>query len=99
MAITLTPFDAANYLHNDDDRLALLEDAFEENDHNLILRVLDAVVRSRRAASAEAGDDSSRIALDWSLTEGDEPTLKTILAVIESLGFQLVPKAKKLPAP
>ena len=82
------PWDAADHLHTEEERIAYLDAALEEEDPLLVAAVLDDIARSKGMGKivAEAG-----LAIPGSgepSTNGS-PELETVLKVVRALGLRL----------
>ena len=93
MTVTITKWDAAEYLDNDETIAAFLEDVMESGDQELIVHALNNVARARGMTQIAKDAGIARLALYKSLGEGGNPTLSTLLGVFKSLGLSLAVKA------
>ena len=90
MKTELRPFDAANYLSGPEDEADLLSDALADGDHRYIAAALGAVARAHGGISELARSTGlHRKTLEKALSERGNPTLNTVLKVLESLGLQM----------
>lgn len=89
MPLTLRPFDPANYLETEEDILYYLEAAMEGNDPSHIARALGDVARSKGMSEIAKKSGLGRQALYRTLSEDGNPTLETLLGVLDALGLQL----------
>ena len=80
-----SPFDPADYLEDDGSQIHLLRDAFSTGHPGYIADAIDAVSRARARREAGLG----RLACDKSPDRKSEPTLATLLTVLEALGLRL----------
>jgi len=85
----LRPFDPANYLETEEDILYYLEAAMEGNDPKQIARALGDVARSKGMSEIAKKSGLGRQALYRALSEDGNPTLETLMSVLDSLGLQL----------
>ncbi|MFU7529419.1 addiction module antidote protein [Qipengyuania sp. ASV99] len=85
----LRPFDPANYLETEEDILYYLEAAMEGNDPKYIARALGDVARSKGMSEIAQKSGLGRQALYRALSEDGNPTLETLLGVLDALGLQL----------
>jgi probable addiction module antidote protein len=83
------PFDAANYLHTQEDILYYLEAAMEGNDPKHIASALGDVARSKGMSEIARKAGVGRQALYSALSESGNPTLETLVGVLNALGLQL----------
>jgi probable addiction module antidote protein len=89
MALDIHPFDAADYLIDEEHITAYLEIAFEEGDPEYIATAIGNVARARNMTKLAKDTGLTRDTLYRSFAKGGNPTLSTINAVVKSLGFQL----------
>ena len=89
MNVTITKWDAAEYLDNDETIAAFLADVMESADPQLIVHALNTVARARGMTQIAKDAGVGRQALYKSLGENGNPTLTTLLGVIKSLGLNL----------
>jgi len=85
MGLKTTVFDPAKYLQTEEDIIAYLDTAMEDNDPSHIARALGDVARSEGLTAI-----SRRTGLGWqALSAQGNPTLETVTAIIQSLGLRL----------
>lgn len=84
-----TPFDAAEYLDDDEMQAELLSDALASGDLEVITTALGMVARARGMTELAQKTGLTRSALYAALKEGGNPTLDTVLKVVKALGVQL----------
>lgn len=89
MAVKLRPFDPAEYLESEEDILYFLEAAMEGNDSAHIARALGVVARSKGMTEVAKKAGLGRQALYNALSENGNPTLETLVAVLNALGLEL----------
>ena len=87
--IKTRPFDPANYLQTEEDILYYLEAAMEGNDPKHIASALGDVARSKGMSEVARKSGVGRQALYSALSENGNPTLETLLGVLDALGLQL----------
>ena len=95
----LTPvrdFAASKYLTTTEDHAELLSDALETKHAGYIAAALGTVAKSRGIAQLAAETGLSRQALHKALSENGNPTLDTILRVVDALGLQLAAKPQEV---
>ena len=85
----LRPFDPANYLETEEDILYYLEAAMEGNDPRHIASALGDVARSKGMTAVAKKSGLGRQALYNALSENGNPTLETLIAVLNALGLEL----------
>ena len=83
------PYDAAEFITTEEDAVATLEAAFEDGDPAVIAKMLGAVARSHGMTEIAKRAGKSREALYKALSADGNPTLSTLVAVLESLGLRL----------
>lgn len=90
MAIELRPFDASRYLDDIDDEADLLNDAVADGHPGYIAAALGTVARAHGGVARIAVDTGlSRQSLHKALSETGNPTLATVLKVLDALGLQM----------
>lgn len=87
--IKTRPFDPANYLRTEEDILYYLEAAMEGNDPKHIASALGDVARSKGMSEIARKAGVGRQALYSALSENGNPTLETLVGVLNALGLQL----------
>ena len=92
MAEKLLPYDTAEYLDNDEAIAVFMADAFETGDTSYIAHALGVVARARGMSQIAEETGLSREQLYRSFSEQGNPTLKTTLAVMRSLGLDMTAK-------
>ena len=86
----IRPFDAAEFLDNTEDEASLLNSAVEDGSPAFIAAALGAVARAHGGIDRLAADTGlSRQSLYKALSENGNPTLKTVLKVLDALGLQM----------
>ena len=89
MALKVYPFDPAVHLQTEDDILYFLEAAMEGNDPKHIASALGDVARSKGMSEIARKAKVGRQALYGALSENGNPTLETLVGVLNALGLQL----------
>jgi len=90
MARTQTqPFDAADYLKTEDDMIAYLEAAFEEDDPRVVAAALGDIARAKGMSQIARDAGLGRESLYKSLSPEGNPELGTVMRVMRSLGLSL----------
>ena len=90
MAIKITPFDAAEYLTDDESIAAFLTEALESDDPREIAQALGVVARARGGIAQLARETGiTREALYRALSDSGNPELGTVLKVMRALGVRL----------
>jgi probable addiction module antidote protein len=96
MTEKLTTYDPAAALVNDEEIAFFMADALETGDAAYIAKSLGVVARAKGMAQIAADTGLSRAQLYRSFSEDGNPTLKTTLAVMKSLGLWLTAKQPRL---
>ena len=89
MALKVLPFDPAEHLQTEEDILYYLEAAMEGNDPKHIASALGDVARSKGMSEIARKAKVGRQALYNALSEDGNPTLETLIGVLNALGLQL----------
>ena len=92
MTLTITKWDPAEHLDNEESIAAFLDEAMVIGDQELIVHALNTVARARGMTQIAKDAGIARQALYKSLGEGGNPTLSTLLGVMKSLGLHLAVK-------
>lgn len=87
--IDVQPWDAADYLEEEEDIVAYLEAAFEDGDPQLITAALGDIARSRGMTKVASKTGLGRESLYKALSRDGNPALATVLKVMHALGLQL----------
>jgi probable addiction module antidote protein len=90
----LKRYDPAEDLASDEAISVFMADAFETNDAGYIAHALGIVARAKGMAQIARETGLSREQLYRSFSEKGNPTLKTTLAVMKTLGIELTAKAR-----
>lgn len=96
MAKQLTTYDPASALVDEDEMAFFMADALETGDAAYIAQSLGVVARARGMAQVAIDTGLSRAQLYRSFSEEGNPTLKTILTVMKSLGLGLTARRPAL---
>ncbi|MCP5187562.1 MAG: putative addiction module antidote protein [Pseudomonadales bacterium] len=89
MPKTLTKFDPAATLRDSEAIAEYMAAAFETGDPSYVSHALGVVARAKGMSEIARASGLSREHLYRSFSENGNPTLKSILAVMETLGVQL----------
>ena len=84
-----TPFDAADYLDDEETIAAYLSEALEDPDPDTFLMAVRTVARARGMAQLAKGSGLGRESLYKALTPGAKPRYDTMMKVIRALGVKL----------
>lgn len=87
--VKVRPFDPAEHLQTEEDILYYLEAAMEGNDPRHIASALGDVARSKGMSEIARKAKVGRQALYNALSENGNPTLETLVGVLNALGLQL----------
>jgi len=90
MARTKTqPFDAADYLKSEDDMVAYLEAALEEDDPRVVAAALGDIARAKGMSQVARDAGLGRESLYKALSPEGNPEFGTVLKVVRALGLSL----------
>ena len=90
MALETMPYDAAEFLTDEETISAYLTEALESDDPRYIAKALGAVARARGGMAQLARDTGiAREALYRALSDAGNPELGTALKVMHALGVRL----------
>lgn len=95
MALKTTPFDASEYIEDDEAALMFLEDAMETGDARHIASAIGDVARAKGMSAIAKETGMSRESLYRALSGDGNTQLSTVLKVLEAMGLKLTvhPKA------
>jgi probable addiction module antidote protein len=91
-----TPFDAADYLDNDETIAAYLTAALEDEDPNIFLVAVKDVARARGMTQLAKDTGLGRESLYKALAPGAKPRYDTLLKVVRALGISLQAKTMRV---
>jgi len=97
MAEALSNYDPAEDLINDEAIAVFMADAFETGDSSYIASALGVVARAKGMKQIAEETGLSREQLYRSFSDRGNPTLKTTLAVMKSLGIGLTANVRSDP--
>ena len=86
---TITKFDIAEYLDNDEMITEYLNTVLEEGDSNDIITALGYIAKSLEMSKIAEETGLSRPSLYKALSEGAKPQFETILKVLRAVGGNL----------
>lgn len=90
MAKTKTrPWDPAEHLKTEQDMIAYLNAALEENDLSLIMATLGDIARAQKMAVVAQTTGLDKEILHKALSANANPEFATVLKVVNALGLQL----------
>ena len=84
-----TPFDAADYLDDEETIAAYLSEALEDPDPDTFLMAVRTVARARGMTQLAKDSGLGRESLYKALTPGAKPRYDTMMKVIRALGVKL----------
>ncbi|MDX9990189.1 addiction module antidote protein [Thiothrix unzii] len=84
-----TPFDAADYLDDEETIAAYLSEALEDPDPDTFLMAVRTVARARGMTQLAKDSGLGRESLYKALTPGAKPRYDTMMRVIRALGVKL----------
>ncbi len=87
-----SPFDASDYLDNDETIAAYLTAALEDEDPNIFLVAVKDVARARGMTQLAKDTGLGRESLYKALAPGAKPRYDTLLKVVRALGISLQAK-------
>ncbi len=97
MALKTRPFDAAEYLEDDEAIVEYLEEAMkvaiEDSDPSFLAVALGTVARARGMSKVAQASGLSRESLYKSLSAEGNPEFGTVLRVMQAMGLKLSIKA------
>lgn len=88
-------WDAAEHLKTEDDIVAYLEAALEENDPRLITAALGDIARAKGMTQIAKKTGLGRESLYKALSPEGNPEFSTVLKVVQALGLQLHARSGK----
>lgn len=83
------PFDAAEFLDNEEVIAAYLQDALEDDNPDVFLQALSDVARARGMSHVAESTGMGRESLYKTLRPGSKPGFLTISKVVQALGVKL----------
>lgn len=89
MTTNFIPFDAANYLTDDETIAEYLTAALEDPNPDVFLAAVRAVARARGMAQVAKDAGLGRESLYKALTPGAKPRYDTMLRLLHAMGVQL----------
>ncbi len=92
--VATTAFDPAAFIRDAEDVAVYLNDAFASGDTAVIAEALGTVARARGASELARSAGVSRAGLYSALSADGNPTLRTVLSLLDQLGMELGVKPK-----
>jgi probable addiction module antidote protein len=87
--VTVAEWNPADYIETQDDVIAHLECALEENDPEFILKTIGHIARSKGMAQIAGKLNVDSAGLYRSFSDGGNPSFKTVFMLLDTLGFCL----------
>ena len=87
--IKLIPFDASEYLDDAESQAELLNDALESGKASYVARAIGVIARARGMTELQRLTGLDRSTLYAALREEGNPTLDTVMRVLEALKIEL----------
>jgi probable addiction module antidote protein len=98
MAVKTVPFDAAEYLTDEESIADFLNASAEMGDSAVLLNALGTVARARSMTKLAEDSGLGRESLYKALKPGAQPRYETVMKVVEALGVKMVFAAPSKPA-
>lgn len=95
MGVKTTPFDPADYLSSEADIADYLKIWMEDGSPQEIARAIGDIARSKGMSEIARKAGVGRQALYNALSENGNPTLQTLMAVLDALDLELSVQPKK----
>lgn len=92
--VPVHPFDAADVIETSEDAAVFLADALESGDPAVVAAALGAITRALGASEVARKTGISRASLYSALRDGGNPTLATVLKLVNALGVELTARPK-----
>ncbi|ARP68220.1 putative addiction module antidote protein (plasmid) [Mesorhizobium sp. WSM1497] len=89
MAITTSKWDTADYLNTEEEIVAFLDAVMAEGDLQFLCKALGQVARSKGMTEIAKKTGMSRESLYKALSEGGNPSLGTVVSVLDAMGLRL----------
>jgi len=90
----LTPFDAAEYLKDEESIAEFLNASIEMNDPSVLLNAVSTVARARSMSELAEASGLGRESLYKALKLGSKPRYDTVMKVLSALGVEMVFRAR-----
>jgi probable addiction module antidote protein len=89
MTIETVPFEPEKYFQSDDAQRRLVTNAIDSHDHQFLIDAIGVVARARGFANVAAETGLTRQALYAAFGPKGNPTMSTVMKVLDSLGLRL----------
>ena len=96
MAIKIKPYDSAKRFTTEEEQIGLITDALGTGHVGYIAAALGTVAKARGMSQIADGTGLSRQALYSALSDSGNPTLDTVMKVLDALGLRLTAQAREL---
>jgi len=93
----IAPFDAAEYLDDEESIAEFLNASVEMNDPAVLLNAVSAVARARSMSQLAQDSGLGRESLYKALKPGAQPRYETVMKVLGALGVEMVFRAPQKP--
>jgi probable addiction module antidote protein len=93
--VTFARWDAAGYLETEEDIVAYLDCALEENDAEFLLSAIGDIARSKGMTKLARELQMDRKGLYKAFALSGNPAFLTVVKVLDNLGFRLCVRQKK----
>ncbi|WP_028223211.1 addiction module antidote protein [Paraburkholderia oxyphila] len=94
-AIKVTPFDASEYLDDEETIASYISSAMEADDQDVLLLALADVAKARGMAKVAADAGLGRESLYKTLKPGASPKFETVAKIMHALGIKLTAAPEK----
>lgn len=92
--VPTTPFDPTEYIRTPEEAALYLSSALESHDAGVIAAALGDIARAAGTSDLARQTGISRASLYSALREGGNPTLGTVLKLLDVMGIELTARAK-----
>ena len=98
MTVTTTRFDPSEYLDRTEDHIELLNEALETSNPRVIVHAIGTIARARGMSDLAQATGLGRSTLYKAIADDANPTIDTLVKVLDALGLDLQARAKAQPA-
>jgi probable addiction module antidote protein len=96
--LSISTFDAAEYLHDEESIAEYLSASIEMNDPAVLLNAIGTVARARGMSQLAEASGLGRESLYKALKPGASPRYETVMKVLSALGLEMVIRAPAKPS-
>ena len=96
--VKVTEYDPAEDIETEEDAIAYLEAALEENDIEFLFKTIGYIARSKGMTKISQELNLNREGLYTALSPQGNPSFITIARILDNLGFRLSIQSKKISA-